>query len=220
MPSFSMYDKRGNLIWSDTTFSLGDVLGPMQYVGGNMFLMAGPSGTSYELWMCRLDSKNKLFHYVKRIKQYTAGDGIEIRGVAYDGKQIILTLLVTASGATRIRQLDWNGNETVTEGTGTFEIGGVCFDSKYICSLKRPTTSNFRRYFRSGTSLNLVNTTNVGTFQVNDLAFDRKGFWMVGEGIGIRHYDERMNLLNGSGLTLDTFDGIMTDGKSLFTAAA
>jgi hypothetical protein len=110
-----------------------------------------------------------------------------------------------------------------TNGIGNAETEGACWDGKYFYTHKTRGTDQVRQYYISDGIAQPAKSTASGLTTPSSITFDGKGFFSVGEGFRtILQLDRQYNTvksLNISGAGAG-WDGITTDGKSLFLTEA
>lgn len=217
MPEFHVYDKRFNPIVSKTTFSLGETMGDLCYVGGGFFLVA--STTELVLWKLALHNSASYILKVKTI--FTAGVTEPLRGVTTDGKNIIIIARDTVAVANRFRIYDFNGNQITTFGIGATDMNGACWTGHLVCSIRKGATDSVRRFYikPGGVGQQIDFIGNLGT-ATQAIEFDGHSFWIAGNNRTIAQLDMATNIVKQSGTISKNFAGIMTDGHYLFLSVA
>lgn len=222
MPTFAQYDKAGNLIWSDSSFGIGEVPGEMEYIGtrgkARMFVVARTTGLS--LWSLDTARGSQNFSRINN-NFYTPPANTEVRGVTSNGHHLLIATRDTSANRDQIRAVDWNGVQMWTNGIGNVQTEGACWDGKYLYTHDTSGTTEIRQYLiRNGAAQPALRLA-AGISNPTSITFDGKFFWITNStDRSIKQYDRlgnQIQILNTSAPGA-SWDGITTDGKFLYVA--
>lgn len=219
--SFHVYDKNFNQIGGASALGIGDTFGDICFLSSKNGSITFASASTTELVIYEKRIRSGAVNRLKVL--WTATGDLVGRGVCSVGKHLILVTRDPVALTAQHRGVHpTTGDLLFSSGKGNVEIYGICWDGRFLKNIIDLANDAVRTYWLSGKSSTAVDNFVLPANGHKGICFDGKNYWLAPRnGLTFKQISPAGRLLKASsGTTWPDYDGIMTDGKNLYCAAA